>query len=97
MFVLFPIEELKKIIQKTPENSIERRNALRKLSGRLGVSISKIEDGAGKDSENILINRIEQRCIALVAGRSWLIASLSAIASVFSALAAWVAVLKKCG
>lgn len=84
------MNKLKRIIQKTEGNSKERREALRELAKDLGVSTTQIEDSAGRDSENVLIERIEQRYMCLTAWRTWKIALISAMASVFSALAAWI-------
>ncbi|MFH1360856.1 MAG: hypothetical protein ABIJ41_07515 [Candidatus Omnitrophota bacterium] len=76
------------------ENTQERKRRLRDLAKKIGVSASKIEDSAGRDDEN-LIERIEQRYICVNASRAWVIALISAIASAFSALAAWVTVFVK--
>lgn len=70
-----------------------RVKGLIELAQKLGVSISYIESDWGKVKENILIERIEQRYTILLSKRGWMLAVISAIASVFSALAAWMAIL----
>ncbi len=68
---------------------------LRKLADKLGVSHDSATGGAGEDR-----SIIQARILAMLSERRnstlWIIALLSAIASVFSAFAAWYAI-AKCG
>ena len=70
----------------------ERRERLMELAKDLGVSRTSLATSTGIIEENILIERIEQRYTISLARRSWILALMSAIASVLSALAAWVAI-----
>lgn len=70
-----------------------REKGIKELAQKLGVSISGAGRSSGLTDENILIERIEQRYTILLAKRGWMLAVISAIASVFSALAAWMAIL----
>ena len=71
----------------------DRSSALRKLMGELGCSRSEIMyPNSGRDVEPEMVRRIQEAARSIREHRLWRIALLSAIASVISALAAWVAV-----
>ncbi len=77
---------------KLPNDEIE----LRKLAQRLGVSLHRTVDSTrGKTDIPELQSRIINVQRSIREGRLWWIAFISAIGSVFSALAAWTAILMK--
>jgi predicted xylose isomerase-like sugar epimerase len=87
------VKKLKRIMQI--ENYDERTKQLADYARELGVSITRlvgVKDG--KTDENIVWERIQQALIMQQGQKMWIIALLSAIASIVSALAAWVAILQ---
>lgn len=69
---------------------------LRKLAQRLGVSThGTVDQTKGETNIPELQSRIINAQRSIREGRLWLVAMISAVASVFSALAAWTAVLLK--
>ncbi len=86
----FPEEPLKKIMSEKPET---REISLRKLAQELGCSLSSTYGGdGGKHLEEEVVRRIREAARSIREARLWWIAAISALASVFSALAAWTAV-----
>ena len=77
-------------MKKLPTDEVE----LRKLAIELGVSLHRISNTQGLTNIPELQKRIINAHRSIREGRLWLIALISAIASVLSALAAWVAVMK---
>ena len=71
-----------------------RELALRTLADKLGCSLSSTYTSDGKHLEEEVIRRIQEAARSIRESRLWLIALISAIVSVFSALAAWFAVWK---
>ncbi len=85
------MKELKKIMGI--ENISDREKALIHLANKMGVSISGLgSSSSAMIDENMLIERIEQRYIILLSRRSWILALIASIASVVSAVAAWIAI-----
>ena len=72
----------------------KREVGLRTLANELGCSLSSTYTSDGKHLEDEVIRRIQEAARSIHESRLWLIALISAIASVFSALAAWFAVLR---
>ena len=72
----------------------KREVALRTLADKLGCSLSSTYTSDGKHLEEEVIRRIQEAARSIRESRLWLIALISAIASIFSALAAWFAVWK---
>ena len=71
----------------------EREVALRELAKQLGCSLSSTYSGDGsKHFEDEVVRRIQEAARSIREARLWWIATISAIASVVSALAAWTAV-----
>ena len=66
---------------------------LRKRASELGVSSLELADSKGNISEPELQRRVIQAERSLREHRLWIIALSSAIASIVSAIAAWVAVI----
>lgn len=61
----------------------------------LGVSLTRtVEASTGKTDENIVCERINQALMIHQGNKMWMVALCSAIASIISAIAAWVAILK---
>gem|GEM_PF-1861277 len=83
--------QIKKIMKINDKN--KREIALRELALKLGCSLSSTYTG-DKHLEEEVIRRIQEAPRSIRESRLWLIALVSAIASLFSALAAWVAVLR---
>lgn len=80
------------------DNPGERKKELKEYGRELGVSLNSLESNpAGEFSkfyEEDLIKRIYEAERSRREERLWIIAFLSAIAAIISALAAWFAVLK---
>jgi len=72
----------------------KRQIALRELADKLGCSLSSTYTPDGKHIEEEMIRRIQEAARSIRESRLWLIALISAITSLFSALAAWFAVWK---
>ena len=72
----------------------EQEIALRKLAMELGCSLSSTYTSNGKHLDDEVIRRIQEAARSIRESRLWLVALISAIASFFSALAAWFAVLR---
>ena len=72
----------------------KREVALRELALELGCSLFSTYTPDGKHIEEEVIRRIQEAARSIRESRLWLIALLSAIASIFSALAAWFAVFR---
>ena len=72
----------------------EREIALREYAQEIGCSVSSSYTSEGKHLEEEMVRRIHESIRSIRESRLWWIAVLSAIASVLSALAAWMAVLK---
>ncbi len=90
--MIFVQRRIKKIM--TIKDRDKRDTALRVLAMRLGCSLSSTYTPDGKHVEEEVIIRIQEAARSIRESRLWLIALISAIASVFSALAAWFAVWK---
>jgi hypothetical protein len=73
-------------------NSEKRDTALREYAQELGCSLSSSYTSDGKHLEEEIVKRIQESMRSIRESRMWWIAFISAIASVFSALAAWFAV-----
>ncbi len=71
----------------------ERAVALRELAAKIGCSLSSTYAG-DKHLEEEVIRRIQEAARSERESRLWWIAFLSGIASVLSALAAWLAVMR---
>lgn len=80
-------KHIKKIM--TIKDRGEREVALRKLAVKLGCSFSPTAS-----VEEELIRRIQETARSIRESRLWWVAFISAIASAFSALAAWFAVFR---
>ncbi len=76
----------------TIKDSGEREVALRTLANKLGCSLSSTYTSDGKHLEEEVIRRIQDAARSKRESCLWWIAFISAIASAFSALAAWFAV-----
>lgn len=85
-------KHIKKIM--TIKDSGEREVALRKLAKEHGCSLASTHTSDGKHFEEELIRRIQEAARSNRESCLWWIAFISAIASAFSALAAWFAVLR---
>jgi len=88
--------KLKKIMKmKKSENDKEDREInLRKYAKELGVSLEGLSIPNGKFLEAKLVSRIINTERSYREHRLWIVALLSCITSVLSALAAWFAVLR---
>ncbi len=87
------------LLQKKLQNimklkSKEREIALREYAQELGCSLSSSYTSEGKHLEEEIVRRIQESMRSIRESRMWWIAVSSAIASAFSALAAWLAVWK---
>ena len=83
----------RKIQKIMAKEKAEREIALRELAQKLGCSLSSTYGGdGGKHLEDEIIRRIQEAARSIQENRLWLIAAISAIASVISAIAAWCAV-----
>lgn len=74
--------------------SKKREIALREYAHELGCSLSSSYTSEGNHLEEEMVRRIQEAIRSIRESRMWWIALISAIASVFSALAAWLAVSK---
>lgn len=82
--------KLRKIMKKGRD---EREIALRELAVRLGCSLTSTYGGDGsKHLEHEVLRRIHEAASSIRGGRLWWLAVISAIGSIISALAAWVAI-----
>ncbi len=72
----------------------ERETALNKYAQELGCSLSSIYTKESKHLEEEVVRRIQEAMRSIRESRMWWIALISALASVFSALAAWFAVMQ---
>ena len=87
-------KRIKKVM--TIKDRGEREIALRKLAQELGYSLASTYTAGGeKHLEEEVIRRIQEAARSIREARLWWIALAAAIASAFSALAAWCAVLKR--
>ncbi len=84
--------QIKKIM--TIKDTGKREATLREFAMKLGCSLFSTYTPDGKHIEEEVIRRIQETARSIRESRLWLIALISAIASVFSALAAWLAVLR---
>jgi hypothetical protein len=86
----------KKIIKIMASKDGDKDIELRKLAQSLGCSLDSTYSGQNaKHLQEEVIRRIQEAARSLREARLWWIAVISAIASAFSALAAWFAVLIK--
>jgi len=67
----------------------ERKKELLVLAHDMGISVAGLQNDPNGFKEHILVERIEQRELLLLAQKTWIIAFLSALTSLLSALAAW--------
>lgn len=74
--------------------SKEREIALREYAQELGCSLSSTYTSDSKHLEEEVVRRIQEVSRSIRESRLWWIAIVSAVASAFSALAAWLAVWK---
>jgi hypothetical protein len=84
-------------IFKHPENSeLGRQTQLKDLAKEIGISLAgtQLPNTKALDEEEV-VRRIHETLRSWRESGLWRVAVISAIASVFSALAAWLAVLKK--
>lgn len=72
----------------------EREVPLRELASKLGASLTSTYTSNGKHLEHEVVHRIREAARSKRESSLWLIAVISAVASVVSALAAWFAILK---
>ena len=83
--------KIKQIMQISDRN--EREIKLRKLAQEYGCSLSSTYTSDGtKHMEDEIIRRIQEADRSIRESRLWWIAAISAVAAVFSAMAAWLAV-----
>lgn len=73
----------------------ERETQLRTFAKKLGCSLNSTYTENGKHLEEELVRRILEAIRSIRESRLWLLAFTSSFASVFSAVAAWLAVLKR--
>ena len=92
MPVLFSIQrKLRSILSES--DLTKRETGLRKLAQELGCSLaSTYLANSGKHLEEELVRRIQEAMREERDTRLWWIAVISAFASLFSAIAAWIAV-----
>lgn len=90
--MIFVQRQIKKIM--TIKDRDRRETALREFAMRLGCILSSTYTPDGKHIDEEVIRRIHEAARSIRESRLWLIALISAIASVFSALAAWFAVFR---
>ncbi len=88
---IFMNRRLQKIMKLNPR---ERETALREYAQELGCSLSSSYTTEGKHLEEEVVRRIHEAMRSIRESRTWWIAVIAAGASVFSALAAWFAVIK---
>lgn len=85
------MNKLKKIIQMKDRD--QRVTELLKMAQDLGVSTVRTVDAyTGKHEEVILIERIQQALALKIAQRNWILALVSSIASVVSAITALIVI-----
>jgi len=85
---IFLYRRLQQIMKLNPD---KREKALREYAQELGCSLSSSYAPEGKHLEEEIVRRIQDAMRSIRESRMWWIAILAAIASVFSALAAWFA------
>ncbi len=90
--MIFIQRQIKKIM--SIKEIDKRAIALRTLARDLGCSLSSTYTSDGKHIEEEVIRRIQEAVRSKREPSLWLIAFISAIASTFSSLAAWFAVLR---
>jgi len=90
--MIFVQRKIKKIMSIKDRD--KREVALRELAMELGCSLSSTYTPNAKHIEEEVIRRIQEAARSIRESRLWLIALTSAIASAFSALAAWFAVFR---
>lgn len=88
---IFMNRRLQKIMKLNPR---ERETTLREYAQELGCSLSSSYTTEGKHLEEEVVVRIHEAMRSIRESRTWWIAVIAALASVFSALAAWFAVIK---
>jgi hypothetical protein len=82
----------KRLLQIMKGNPGQRETALREFAQELGCSLSSSYTSGSIHLEEEIVRRIQESMRSIRESRMWWIAFISAIASVFSALAAWFAV-----
>jgi hypothetical protein len=70
----------------------QRETALRELARKVGCSLASTYTSEGKHLEEELVRRIQEAAREERDSRLWWLALVSGVASVFSAIAAWLAV-----
>jgi hypothetical protein len=85
-------KQITRILESTPDGSDERFVQLKQLARRLSCSVSSWR-GSKVLEEPDLLQRIREGARARREERLWIVAALSATASIFAAAAAWTAVL----
>lgn len=80
------------VLRNLLKKEIPKGEELRRKALRLGVSTNELASSTGRISEPELQRRVVEAERAIRESRLWILALISAIASVFSAIAAWVAV-----
>ncbi len=81
-----------KRIMKVQDSKV-RLEQLEQLARDLGVSMTRYVDGyTGNPEEHTLVARIQEAYLVQVAQRNWIIALISGIASIISALVACLAI-----
>lgn len=89
--------EIEKIISNTESGSLGRKQQLEVLLKQLGCSEQGLGDARTiQFDENEAIRRILESARSGREASLWLVALVSSIASVLSALAAWLAVMSQC-
>ncbi|HVP76723.1 MAG TPA: hypothetical protein VMV04_02410 [Thermodesulfobacteriota bacterium] len=89
---IFLQRKLQKIMKLHPQ---QRETAMREYAMELGCSLSSTYTSNGKHLEEEMVKRIQEAMRSIRETRMWWIAFVSAVASVISALAAWLAVWNK--
>ena len=94
MLILFSVQRrLRSILSES--DLTKRETRLRALAQELGCSLaSTYLAPSGKHLEEEVVRRIQESVRQERDSRLWWIAAISALASLFSAIAAWIAVLK---
>lgn len=72
----------------------ERETALREFAQELGCSLASTYTTDGKHLEEEVVRRIQEAIRSIRESRTWWIAVIAAASSAFSALAAWLAVMR---
>ena len=88
--VIFIQDEIRKILS-LPRDQSEVK--LRQLAQELGCALDSTYHGSGKHLTEEVIKRIQEAARTWRESHLWLIAVISALASLASAIAAWCAVL----